>query len=707
MSIQLLPGLANESLDRVLEDLLVRFIVNASPEELSSNSSIFFLFEEAHWFYLDYARQLNSNLPLLKMKAFCKKIIEICPIIWNLEDLNNDLKNFVNYKQSIPVRGAALFNSSLNKILLVQGVESASWSFPRGKISKDETDENCAIREVKEEIGFDITPYLKKDQFVERNLNGKNYKIYLCKNIPEDFKFKPIVKNEIKLISWLDFKKIKKQDTKKFFLINSMHNAMTHWVKNNKGEFNELKLKLEIENKLKSLLSINEVKIDPGRDLLEFIKKSSANKQLDNIKEKIHEQRQVPPPMYNNFMPFAPIPLYQYPIHPMQPIPMPFPVQIHNNLIHQHKFPQDIEFESPNASNLLKPSNNLIKSKNEVQSKELLSILNRSNPKEVLNLLTESNNSTKNENKDGASYSNYLLSLIKPKEKSPSISKSTISSNNASNDLLNLINKPKLKILKRNEPIPTIEKTPEASPEISSPNIHETPMETFSEDENVYENSEYSTSPSKELLELIKQSKEKNKEFEQFESFQDEEDEFFEEDDPLEYEVELNHDHIEKQFDDLKINDFKTEKKAKILLKRGQDLDDAVSPSNQLLNLLHKTPTVKETPQVNEPASNQLLNLLHKTPEVKDSPSNQLLSLLHKKTTPTETTPEVKDSPSNQLLGLLHKKSPPEPPVDDSPSNQLLGLLHKKTPVEDSPSNQLLGLLKNNPSNDLMSLLKR
>ena len=45
--------------------------------------------------------------------------------------------------------GAILLEPSLEKVLLVRGFQAAaSWGFPRGKVSKDETDAECAVREV-------------------------------------------------------------------------------------------------------------------------------------------------------------------------------------------------------------------------------------------------------------------------------------------------------------------------------------------------------------------------------------------------------------------------------------------------------------------------------------------------------------------------------------------------------------------------------
>ena len=59
------------------------------------------------------------------------------------------LHHFNEYKQSIPVRGAILLNKSMDKVLLIQGAgKRKSWGFPRGKRTKDESDVDCAIREV-------------------------------------------------------------------------------------------------------------------------------------------------------------------------------------------------------------------------------------------------------------------------------------------------------------------------------------------------------------------------------------------------------------------------------------------------------------------------------------------------------------------------------------------------------------------------------
>jgi len=59
------------------------------------------------------------------------------------------LKRFQDFKHTVPVMGAILLSTKMDKVLLVRGWnKNAAWGFPRGKRMKDETDEKCAIREV-------------------------------------------------------------------------------------------------------------------------------------------------------------------------------------------------------------------------------------------------------------------------------------------------------------------------------------------------------------------------------------------------------------------------------------------------------------------------------------------------------------------------------------------------------------------------------
>lgn len=277
MSIQLKDGLANQPVDHVLEDLLVRFVINCPDEDLSSIERVFFQVEEAQWFYTDFIRQLNPSLPSMKMKGFAPKLLSKCPLLWKWGDPADALAQFGNYKRTIPVRGIALLNKDMTKMILVQGTESSLWSFPRGKISKGEDDLVCAVREVKEETGFDATNYVNEKDVVERTVYGKNFKIYVARNVPEDYKFEPEVRNEIALIQWHDIKglqKMVKQSPNKFFIVGPFLKPLTRYINRNKGVVTEEELMRDAEQKLKQLMGITPTptaSVDAGRELLNIL----------------------------------------------------------------------------------------------------------------------------------------------------------------------------------------------------------------------------------------------------------------------------------------------------------------------------------------------------------------------------------------------------------------------------------------------------
>ncbi|SCU80377.1 LAMI_0B02058g1_1 [Lachancea mirantina] len=340
MSLPLRRPLENvASLDRALEDLIVRFIINCPAEDFSSVERELFHVEEASWFYTDFIKLMNPNLPNMKIKSFAQHVIKLCPLIWKWDDrAEQALQKFSQYKKSIPVRGAAIFNKSFSKILLVKGTESDSWSFPRGKISKDENDVDCCIREVLEEINFDLTDYIDEEQFIERNIQGKNYKIFLVSGVPQDFDFKPRVRNEIEKIEWREFKKITRNGSgngkpnARYYLVNSMIRPLTLWVKSKKQVENEDQLKSQVEEQLKVLLGIKkEDAVDPGRELLDILQKA-VNPQVSNASTEqngagIEETHHIPPFTIPAPTFMAPPPQFQqqFPFMAFQPFaPFPF-----------------------------------------------------------------------------------------------------------------------------------------------------------------------------------------------------------------------------------------------------------------------------------------------------------------------------------------------------------------------------------------------
>ena len=110
---------------------------------------------------------------------------------------------FLAYKTRVPVRGAILLNHSMDHVLLVKGwKKGANWSFPRGKINKDEKDLDCAIREVYEETGYDLAqeglvPNEANIKSLEVTMKGQHMKLYVFRNVSMDTSFQARTRKEI------------------------------------------------------------------------------------------------------------------------------------------------------------------------------------------------------------------------------------------------------------------------------------------------------------------------------------------------------------------------------------------------------------------------------------------------------------------------------------------------------------------------------
>ena len=190
--------------------MCVRFIINLPPEELESVERICFQVEEAQWFYEDFIRPLDPSLPSLTLRAFSLRIFQHCPLFsqWDVQHYTTAFAEFLAYKSRVPVRGAIMLNEEMDQVVLVKGwKKGANWSFPRGKINKDEDDLDCAIREVYEETGYDIKEAgLVKDEqetkFIEVNMREQNMRLYVFRGVPMDTHFEPKTRKEISKIEW-------------------------------------------------------------------------------------------------------------------------------------------------------------------------------------------------------------------------------------------------------------------------------------------------------------------------------------------------------------------------------------------------------------------------------------------------------------------------------------------------------------------------
>lgn len=231
--------------------MCVRFIINLPREELESVERICFQVEEAQWFYEDFIRPLDPGLPSLSLKAFALRIFQHCPLMasWSKYHHMTAFSEFLAYKTRVPVRGAIMLNQEMDEVVLVKGwKKGANWSFPRGKINKDEKDLDCAIREVYEETGHDIreaglVPGDENVKFIEITMREQHMRLYVFRGVPHDAYFEPRTRKEISKIEWWKLsdlptlKKSKQYDqgqaaanANKFYMVAPFLHPLKKWI---------------------------------------------------------------------------------------------------------------------------------------------------------------------------------------------------------------------------------------------------------------------------------------------------------------------------------------------------------------------------------------------------------------------------------------------------------------------------------------------
>jgi mRNA-decapping enzyme subunit 2 len=708
MSIPLREGFVDETLERCLEDLLVRFIVNCPDEDLSSIERVLFQIEEAHWFYQDYLRTLNPLLPSMKMKLFTNKLIEQCPFIWKWGDPSEALTKFGKYKSTIPVRGCALLNTSMDKMLLVKGIESSSWGFPRGKISKDESDVDCALRELEEETGFDASNLIDEDLYIERTIRGKNYKIYIIKGIPDNTKFIPKVRFEIADIQWMDIKYLTKaiKTTGNYYLVGSMLKAIVSYIKRIKNNETEEELKRLATIQLKKILGIDKSlvekeeveKVDPGRELLSMLQHAAKNPQLPSEINKqnginpLELQKQIQFQQHQRMLmqqhqqfahPFLPNNLMAFQQNRMVPMHAhnPFALQMFNPYV---SFPPygfsntHPHLNNNNPSQILK--NNLSSQEMSIApsastfSKPQFSLSNKKpnneNSKELLNILKSKPIAKDSKQSDSAE----LLSLLKKVPKKNPVFQKT--SNNTPTGPIKILKreKPILKVNELNESNET-EKFETFNNKNKKINDYQQPLDitqpanktTTRDINNPFSNGKPIVLLKKSMSSDVKFTSRSNSNI----SNDSQSKKIFEDTIPS---IDNKNSSIKQSIpvENIKNGQQGQNSRARTpisvnslnLLTEPNSPNNKIDPSAQLLNIL-KNPIVEQKD-------------VNVQPKTFTDPSKDLLNFLKNKSTKeTQTTTSTSIDPSKTLLESL-KVLPKEPsPIINDPSKDLLNILKK------------------------------
>ncbi len=192
----------------ILDDLSARFIINSLEFITLIPEEYFFILEEAYWFALDFFSIADITLSVFVEEILSHNNIHL--------DVNSDYVAFKKYKQEVKVYGTMIFNSDMTHCLLVkQKGASTAITFPKGKKSKNETGIECAIRETKEEVGYDVSNKITK---LCVNVFNK-ITLYFVFNVALDTIFSTQTREEIEKIFWFNLKNVHKVKYKKDFRI--------------------------------------------------------------------------------------------------------------------------------------------------------------------------------------------------------------------------------------------------------------------------------------------------------------------------------------------------------------------------------------------------------------------------------------------------------------------------------------------------------
>mmetsp|Transcript_22857 Transcript_22857/g.58241 ORF Transcript_22857/g.58241 Transcript_22857/m.58241 type:complete len:354 (-) Transcript_22857:491-1552(-) len=192
----------------ILEEILIKFVYNAPAENLIDCTQLMFLVEHAWWYYEDCVREKPGNQNLrhyANYNTFASMLFNKCEVLQpHLAQLPKILDEYRQYKAQIPVYGAILLDAAMERVLLVRGYKSNSgWGFPRGKVNRNESEVDCACREVMEETGMVIDDMIVPEHCIEATMDGKLNKLYIITGLdPETARFAPKVQKEIGAYAW-------------------------------------------------------------------------------------------------------------------------------------------------------------------------------------------------------------------------------------------------------------------------------------------------------------------------------------------------------------------------------------------------------------------------------------------------------------------------------------------------------------------------
>lgn len=192
------------TLEDALDEIELRFISTLADRELTIER-LYFHLQQAHWYFIDFLADPDRGIPALSGGEFRRALFERSPSLNSYYSRESEFTGrFKEYLSRIPSHGGILLDDALEHILLIRPWYGKTWGLPKGKISENETAFDAAVREVEEEVGFDMHDYVVdpvNDFLVSSGGEGVT-RMYVATGVPLDYPFEPQTRKEVAEIAW-------------------------------------------------------------------------------------------------------------------------------------------------------------------------------------------------------------------------------------------------------------------------------------------------------------------------------------------------------------------------------------------------------------------------------------------------------------------------------------------------------------------------